>query len=174
MRVSAVCGMLSLGAAGVLGMRQGSQGPVQARATLHDAQGREVGTATLTQAAAGTLARLELHGLAPGWHGVHVHAAGKCEPPFQTAGSHWDMGGHPHGVLGSQGGHSGDLPNVLVGADSSATVEFQAPRLAISGAESALDADGAAIVVHAGPDDYKTDPSGNSGARIACGVLGRM
>ncbi len=151
------------------------QGPkaAQVTATLRDAQGKEAGHAVLSETAAGTLVRLEIKGLPPGWHGVHLHAVGRCEPPFQTAGSHWDVGAHQHGFQGSQGGHWGDLPNVLVGPDSTAVVEFLAPRAALSGESSILDADGAAVVVHAGPDDYRSDPAGNSGGRIACGVLER-
>lgn len=151
----------------------GQQAAVRAGATLRDGQGREVGRAVLSDTPAGTLVRLELSGLAPGWHAVHLHGTGRCDPPFQTAGSHWDTGARQHGFLSTQGGHSGDLPNVLVRADSGATVEFLASQAALSGAASVLDADGAAIVVHAGPDDYRTDPAGNSGGRVACGVLER-
>jgi Cu-Zn family superoxide dismutase len=155
---------------------RGPQGPQAARvtATLRDAQGREVGRAVFAETGAGTLVRLEVQGLPPGWHAVHLHAVGRCEPPFQTAGPHWDVGGHSHGFQGSQGGHGGDLPNVRVGPDSTAAVEVLAPRVVLSGEGGILDADGAAIVVHAGPDDYRTDPSGNSGGRIACGVLERL
>jgi Cu-Zn family superoxide dismutase len=173
MRVAAARRLSAVGVSLVLGITLTNSAAAQARATLHDAAGRDVGSVTLTPASSGSLVHLELHGLPPGWHGVHVHAVGRCEAPFQTAGSHWDVGGHAHGPFGAHGPHSGDLPNVLVGADSSATVEFVASGLALSGAENALDADGAAIVVHAGRDDYRTDPSGNSGGRIACGVLER-
>jgi Cu-Zn family superoxide dismutase len=153
----------------------GQQAPSARRltATLRDVQGRQVGQAVLSETAAGTLVRLEIKGLPPGWHGVHLHAVGRCEPPFQSAGSHWDVGGHQHGFQSAQGGHAGDLPNVLVGPDSTAAVEFVASRVVLSGESGILDADGGAVVVHAGPDDYRSDPAGNSGGRIACGVLER-
>ena len=108
-------------------------------------------------------------GLPAGVHGVHIHTTGKCDAPdFTTAGGHWNPTGKMHGSENPMGPHEGDLPNLTVGADGSGNLTFT-----VAGASLAtmLDADGAAFVVHAGSDDYKTDPSGNSGGRIACGVF---
>lgn len=113
-----------------------------------------------------------LHGLSPGEHGLHVHATGKCMgPDFASAGGHLNPEGHQHGTLNPAGHHMGDLPNVT--ADASGNAGATIP-ITIGDAElvrNLLDEDGSAIVVHAGPDDYKTDPSGKSGGRVACGVF---
>jgi Cu-Zn family superoxide dismutase len=112
--------------------------------------------------------------MAPGAYGVHLHAVGRCDPPgFTSAGPHCNPTGHQHGKDNPQGMHKGDLPNLLVGTDGRGTFEYTVPGATLlgRGAGALLDADGAAIVVHAQADDYRTDPSGNSGARIACGTL---
>jgi superoxide dismutase, Cu-Zn family len=112
---------------------------------------------------------IQAQGLAAGTYGVHLHAIGRCEgPSFESAGPHWNPTGRQHGARNPQGRHLGDLPNLVVEANGGGRIEF-----AIAGSSSAAlaDADGTAVVIHAGVDDYLTDPSGNSGARIACGVL---
>jgi Cu-Zn family superoxide dismutase len=112
---------------------------------------------------------VQAQGLAAGTYGVHLHAVGRCEgPTFESAGPHWNPAGRQHGSLNPQGPHLGDLPNLVVGADGGGRVEF---ALAGTATAALADADGTAVVIHAGVDDYRTDPSGNSGARIACGVL---
>ncbi len=140
---------------------------------LFDAAGRAVGNVVLTADSAGLDLKFDVHDLTPGAHGVHVHAAGRCErPDFLTAGAHLDDGAHHHGRLNPAGWHLGDLPNLLVGPDGTARVTlrlgsrspgFELKRL--------FDGDGSAVIIHAGPDDGLTDPSGGSGARIVCGII---
>ena len=112
-------------------------------------------------------------GLAPGRYGAHIHAVGRCEgPDFESAGPHWNPGGRQHGAENPQGAHLGDLPNLAVDAEGHGRMEFSIPGATLRGGQPLLDADGAAIVIHAAPDDFRTDPAGNSGARILCGVIG--
>lgn len=140
-----------------------------ARADLAGADGQSRGTAVLTATISGLMLRVEAQGLAPGEHGIHLHAIGRCDPPdFQTAGPHWNPTAHQHGSDNPQGPHAGDLPNIVIGADGRGSLS--AP-LAGARLGDLLDSDGAAIVIHANADDYRTDPSGNSGGRIACGVI---
>jgi Cu-Zn family superoxide dismutase len=138
-------------------------------AVLHNADGVEVGRATVADVAGGMRVTLDAHALPPGTHGAHIHAVGRCDAPaFQTAGGHWNPTGARHGAMNPQGPHEGDLPNLIVGSDGHGTIGVVAPGGSVA---ALLDADGAAIVVHAGADDLMTDPAGNSGARIACGVF---
>lgn len=141
-----------------------------ATATLHDTAGRELGTLTLRQSATGIAVTGVLRGLPPGTHAIHLHTVGRCDGGFESAGGHWNPAGHQHGTRNPNGPHAGDLPNITAGADSTANVELTTPGGTLRGEQGLLDADGAAVVVHAGPDDYHTDPAGASGARIACGV----
>lgn len=145
-----------------------------ARAELRDASGRAVGSATATQSDGGIRIRVEGTSLSSGAHGAHVHTVGQCTPPdFASAGAHWNPSGAQHGKDNPAGMHAGDLPNILIGTDGAGTLEYVIPNGRMTGGSGAmLDADGAALVIHAGPDDYRTDPSGNSGGRIACGVFG--
>ena len=109
-------------------------------------------------------------GLPPGRYGAHVHAVGRCEGPgFESAGPHWNPTARQHGRLNPAGRHLGDLPNLEIGANRVGRIEFTIPGATLAGL---LDRDGASVVIHAAPDDERTDPSGNSGARIACAVLG--
>ena len=144
----------------------------QAQASLNGPDGAAHGRALIGEGGGPKLAvRVEATGLPPGVHGVHIHAVGRCDPPdFQTAGPHWNPTGHQHGRDNPQGAHMGDLPNISIGADGRGALDFAVPAATLAGL---LDADGAALVIHAGPDDYKSDPSGNSGGRIACGVIQR-
>lgn len=143
--------------------------PAQASAVLHDGAGGEVGSAVAADSDGGIKVTVTVHGLAAGMHGAHVHAVGKCEAPgFTSAGGHWNPTEKQHGSLNPMGPHMGDLPNLAVGADGGGTLNFTIPGASVAGL---LDADGAALVIHAGPDDMKTDPSGNSGGRVACGVF---
>lgn len=121
----------------------------------------------------GVEVRVQAAGLAPGHYGVHVHGVGRCEgPEFESAGPHWNPAGREHGTLNPQGHHLGDLPNIEVDSDGAGRLEFAIAGAVMQGGEHPLfDADGASVVIHAAPDDYRTDPGGNSGARIACGVL---
>jgi Cu-Zn family superoxide dismutase len=138
---------------------------------MRDATGRDLGTLTMTNATGGLMLTGVVRGLPPGTHGIHVHTTGRCEPPFTSAGPHWNPMSRLHGTLNPQGPHLGDMPNIIVSTDSSATVSVTTTGGTLRGADALLDADGAAVVVHERTDDYRTDPSGNSGNRIACGVV---
>jgi len=144
-----------------------------AHAELRNAGGQVVGTAMLTQVGNAVRVVLEAQGLPPGVKGVHIHAVGKCDPPdFTTAGSHFNPQGRQHGALNPQGPHAGDLPNITIAPDGKGRLESTTQMVTLlTGPTSVFDADGSAIVVHAAPDDFRTDPTGNSGARIACGVI---
>ena len=140
-------------------------------ATVHDASGTDLGTLTIGERDAGLVVTGTLRGLAPGTHGIHIHAVGRCEPPFQTAGGHWNPLTHQHGTENPNGPHAGDMQNIVAGSDGTAIVNVTTPTGTLRGTNGLLDTDGASVVVHAAADDYKTDPSGNSGARVACGVV---
>ena len=138
-------------------------------ANLGDATGRAVGRATVREVAGGLRVTLDARGLPPGTHGAHLHTVGRCDAPgFASAGGHWNPLAAKHGSMNPQGPHAGDLPNLTVGNDGRGTLGVTLAGATMAGL---LDADGAAMVVHAQADDLQTDPSGNSGARIACGVL---
>ncbi len=147
--------------------------PGSARAELRLANGSAAGTATVTQSGDGLLVTVAGTGLPAGDHGVHVHMTGACDAPtFETAGGHWNPTGAQHGSENPAGMHKGDLPNLVVAADGSGTLSFTVEGASISGgANGLLDSDGAAVVVHESAADYRPDPSGASGGRIACGVL---
>ncbi len=146
-----------------------------AKAELRNAQGETVGNATLSEGHAGVRIALQLAKLPPGTHGFHIHAVGKCDPPaFTTAGGHFNPDARKHGGKSAEGPHAGDLPNLVIGPDGSFKGEVLAPRVTLTaGTHSLLTANGTALVVHADPDDESTDPTGNSGGRIACGVITR-
>jgi Cu-Zn family superoxide dismutase len=149
----------------------GTQAPGgrSAMAMLRTAANADAGRATATEVEGGLRITLDARGLPAGTHGAHVHLVGRCDAPdFTTAGAHWNPTGRQHGVMNPQGPHSGDLPNLIVGTDGRGTVGVTIPGGTLAGL---LDTDGSAMVVHANPDDLKTDPSGNSGGRIACGVF---
>ena len=136
------------------------------------ADGNLAARAMVWQGRAGLEIRVQAAGLAAGHYGVHLHATGRCDGPgFESAGPHWNPTGRQHGSLNPQGHHLGDLDNLDVDESGAGRLEFTIPGGSTSGAGGLLDADGAAVVIHAGADDYRTDPSGNSGARIACGTL---
>ena len=143
----------------------------QAMAKLKDSKGQSVGEVMLKQTPHGTLLHAKFSNLPPGAHAFHVHTVGKCEPPFKSAGGHFNPGGKKHGFMAADGLHAGDMPNIHVPASGSLETEVLNTLLKLD--SSLFDADGAAIVLHAGPDDYKTDPAGAAGARIACGVIAR-
>ena len=150
-------------------------GPPRLNAELRDGQGRSLGRATVEQSGDSLRVSVEVAGMSAGSYGAHLHAAGRCDAPrFTTAGAHWNPIGQKHGKDNPQGMHKGDLPNLLVGADGRGSFEYTVPNAMLSGTSPAklIDEDGASVVIHAKPDDHRTDPSGNSGARIACGVLG--
>ena len=146
-----------------------------ARAEMRNAGGQPVGVATFTQVGRAVRVVLEAQGLPPGVKGVHVHAVGKCDAPgFNSAGDHFNPTGKQHGALNPAGPHAGDLPNITIGADGRGRLESTTELITLlGGPTSVFDGNGSALVVHAAPDDFRTDPTGNSGARIACGVITR-
>ena len=147
--------------------------PPVSEITIAGADGAPLGTLEVSQGAAGVTIALAATGMAAGVHGVHLHEKGQCDGPrFESAGAHWNPAGKQHGRDNPQGAHMGDLANLDVPASGSASANFSIPGAAMRGGSSPLaDADGTAILVHAKADDYKTDPSGASGDRIACAVV---
>jgi len=142
---------------------------------LVNASGQAIGTVRAWQTPGGVTFRVEASGLPHGVHGVHVHAVGRCDPPdFSSAGPHWNPNDKRHGMNNPLGPHAGDLPNVTVAANGVLGETLTLTGASLTGPGPAgllLDANGAALVIHAAADDYVTDPSGNSGARIACAVI---
>jgi superoxide dismutase, Cu-Zn family len=151
-----------------------AQKPVKAE--LHDGQGNSVGTAEFSPAPQGVSIRLNLSGLPPGVHGIHVHAVSKCEgPAFTTAGGHLNPDMKHHGLENPEGPHAGDMPNITVGAQGTLMTTIVAPGVTMGDdPHSIFSNGGTAIVIHAMADDMKSDPAGNAGARIACGVIAKM
>lgn len=144
---------------------------VKAKANLQDTAGKAIGTVELEQTPHGTLLHARLENMPEGVHAFHVHQTGKCEAPFKSAGGHFNPAGEKHGFRVKEGHHAGDLPNIHVPANGKLEIEYFNSSLALS--EALFDQDGAAIVIHEGADDYKTDPAGAAGSRIACGVIKR-
>jgi Cu-Zn family superoxide dismutase len=152
----------------------GGGGSPELTADVRDANGRTLARAHARQDDGNVRIHVEAAGLPQGAYAAHVHTIGRCDAPdFTSAGPHWNPTGRQHGKDNPAGMHKGDLPNLLVGANGKGSFEFTIPGVQVSGGDPALlDADGSAVVIHASPDDYRTDPSGNAGTRIACGVLG--
>lgn len=144
-----------------------------ASATLLGGDGAAHGTAQIVQTAGGLQVSVAATGLTPGVHAAHVHTTGVCTgPDFTSAGGHWNPTARQHGVENPMGSHMGDMPNLTVGADGTGTLSYTiAGATLASGSAPLLDTDGAAVVVHALPDDNKSDPAGKAGGRVACGVL---
>jgi Cu-Zn family superoxide dismutase len=140
---------------------------------LNGTDGRPVGTVPLSEDANGVTIKVDASAIAAGTHGVHLHEKGLCEgPKFESAGAHWNPESKQHGRDNPMGAHLGDLANFDIGQAGAATTSFTVAGVTMSGATNALaDADGTSLVVHAKADDYRTDPSGNSGDRVACAVL---
>lgn len=144
-----------------------------ARATLAAGDGTPKGTATISEVPGGLKVVVNATGQTPGTHAVHIHMTGQCTgPDFTSAGGHWNPTNQKHGRDNPQGMHMGDMPNMTVAADGTGSIEYLVPQALLrSGATPLLDADGAAVVIHAQADDYKSDPTGNAGGRAACGVI---
>jgi len=132
-----------------------------------------VGKASFWEDPDGVHILAQVQGLPPGEHGIHLHAVGKCDPPdFATAGGHFNPAGKQHGLRNPAGSHAGDLPNLEVAADGRGGLNHVNRQVTLApGPRSLLGPDGTALVIHANPDDAVTDPSGNSGGRIACGII---
>jgi Cu-Zn family superoxide dismutase len=143
------------------------------KATLKNADGKEVGSAQLSQTPHGVLIKLNLKGIPAGEHAFHVHGTGKCEPPFTSAGGHFNPGSKKHGIMAMDGPHAGDMPNLHIPSDGALAIEVvnAAVSLEKDKPNSLYKPDGTALIVHAGKDDYKSDPTGEAGGRIACGVV---
>jgi superoxide dismutase, Cu-Zn family len=150
-----------------------------AYATFSSAAGEPRGTAVLWQDPDNIVhVELSLRNLPPGEHGIHFHAVGKCDgsgnTPFATAGSHYNPIGRQHGLNNPAGPHAGDAPNITVGTDGRAQMNFTTDRVTLTpGSTTLFDDDGSAIVIHAAPDDQMSQPAGSAGARIACGTVRR-
>jgi superoxide dismutase, Cu-Zn family len=141
-----------------------------ALAKLARADGSDAGVATLSQRNDGLWMEVTATRMVPGSYGIHLHAVGKCDAPdFTTAGPHWNPDGKQHGFDNPMGTHAGDLRNLVVNAEGIGSFNSKLPGTIAD----ALDADGLALMIHEKPDDYRTDPSGNSGKRIICGVFER-
>lgn len=152
-----------------------SLGPT-VRAAFIDRDRATVGDAVLQQTANGVLLRVNLRGIRSGTHAFHIHETGRCDPPtFASAGSHVAQGGGVHGFLNEGGPHAGDLPNIHVPAAGDVSVDLFLHEMTLDedGKRSLLDADGSALIVHENTDDYRTDPTGSAGDRIACAVVTR-
>ena len=147
-----------------------------AAAELVDPSGSVIGKATFEQTPTGVLMFVEVAGLPPGAHGIHLHAAGSCTPDFTHATGHITPDGVPHGLRHPDGPDSGDLPNLYVGSDGSAMAEFFTTLVSVAGGDmpALLDEDGSAVIIHENPDDHLTQPIGGAGGRIACGVIASM
>jgi len=144
-----------------------------ATADLMSAGGRKIGTAALFDEKDKVRLVVDATGLDPGKHGIHFHAVGQCQDPaFTTAGPHFNPAGRKHGLDGADGPHAGDLPNLEADKDGRAHYDVTTDRVTLGpGPASLFNADGTAVVIHAKEDDQKTDPAGNSGDRLACGVV---
>lgn len=144
-----------------------------AKASLKDKTGKDVGQVQLVQTPHGVLLRMSLKNMPAGERAFHIHSVGKCEPPFTTAGDHFNPAGRKHGMSAANGAHAGDMPNLHIPGNGELVVEIANPAISLVKGQpnSVFDTDGSAIVIHAGPDDYKSDPAGNAGDRIACGVI---
>jgi Cu-Zn family superoxide dismutase len=150
-----------------------SRSAAKTKVELKDTEGRSVGNVILWDQGTGVGLELHLHDLTPGEHAIHFHQVPKCESPdFKSAGGHFNPDHKKHGFDNPEGHHAGDMTNFTVGADGKANLHLEDKDVTLKeGPHSLLGGEGSAIVVHAKADDYKTDPSGNSGDRVACGVV---
>ncbi|PRP96937.1 superoxide dismutase family protein [Enhygromyxa salina] len=173
-QLSLCCAAVILCLAPLSGCKDDEDDARTAVAQLTDSDGKSVGEATFTEVATGI--KLEYRGfeLPAGSHGFHIHETGKCDPPsFESAGGHFNPTGAAHGLEGNDGAHVGDLPNLVVNADGPTEYDtiIRGANLEKSDTQSLLAGDGTALVIHRDPDDGQTDPAGNAGPRIACGVI---
>ncbi|NVD44660.1 superoxide dismutase family protein [Qipengyuania atrilutea] len=143
-------------------------------AMIMSSTGAQLGTATLLENGNSLSVSVEVAGLPPGSHGFHLHTTGRCEAPdFQSAGGHLNPANKSHGIYSPNGAHLGDLPNLQVSDNGTAAQTFSLVGNNVNSEAAIFDADGTAVMIHAGADDYRTDPAGDAGSRIACGVLRR-
>lgn len=173
MRIARVmCSLVAAAGVAAFSLSAQAQSPT-AKAALKDATGKDVGTVQLIQTPHGVLLKMALKGAVPGEHAFHIHAVGKCEAPFTSAGGHFNPASKKHGMEAAEGSHAGDMPNLHIPANGELTIEIANHMVSLAKGQpnSLFDADGSALIIHAGVDDYKTDPTGNAGDRIACGVI---
>jgi superoxide dismutase, Cu-Zn family len=167
-----VCGCAALAAGAA--EPTSTSGTPSASATFIDIGGQRRGTATLTQTPAGVLIQIDLTGVPPGVHAFHVHEKGTCDPKaaFETAGAHYAPGDSRHGFIVPDGPHAGDMTNQFASKDGVLRAEVVNSGVTLgTGATTLFDADGSSLIVHASADDYRSQPSGNAGGRIACAVI---
>ena len=154
-----------------------AQGPAKSSYDIVADGGRKAGTVSLAEAPKGILIRVEVTGLTPGWHGMHIHSVATCaDPGFKASGGHIHDASTAsvHGLLNANETDLGDLPNIYAGADGKAAAEVFAPNVSVGAAAgrlNLLDADGSALVIHASPDDHSSEPIGGAGARVACAAI---
>ncbi len=162
-------GVLLAGCASVTGEKE----PLSAEATLKDKDGKQVGVATFIETPDGVRVAVTGYRLPPGSHGLHIHAVGVCQPPdFTSSGPHFNPAKKLHGRLNPQGPHAGDLPNLVIAASGEGGIDITTKAFTLTpGGVSLFGDNGTSIIIHANADDEKTDPTGNSGGRIACGVI---
>lgn len=146
---------------------------MQARASIINPQGEQIGTATFIQEENGVQVEAEVSGLSSGAHGFHIHETGMCEPTdFSSAGDHFNPTNQQHGLEIEAGPHAGDLPNILIGEDGSGSQSVLNPYVTLDeGSTSLLGGSGTALMIHEGSDDYQSQPSGDAGSRVGCGVI---
>lgn len=171
MKANITAAVLGLSLLFILGC--GESAPAAAKAVLVNTQGQKVGEATFTDTLQGVKIILKVENLPPGLHAFHIHEKGVCTAPdFQGAGGHFNPFGKKHGLKNPQGAHAGDLPNLSVGADGRGSLDTVAAQVTLKeGKNSLLQPGGTSLVIHANPDDDLTDPAGNAGPRLACGVI---
>lgn len=147
--------------------------PKSVSVQLHDGSGKSVGTAKISSHDGGVEIKLNVKGLPAGEHALHFHQNAKCEgPDFKSAGPHFNPDGKHHGLENAEGPHAGDMPNFTVGANGKAKTTVVNPRVNLGSDNHSLFSNGGtALVIHAKADDLKSDPAGNAGDRIACGVI---
>ncbi|MDP4085665.1 MAG: superoxide dismutase family protein [Bacillota bacterium] len=151
------------------------QNPTKVNVKMYNAVGDSLGTIELAEQSSGVKLNIKLDGLTPGIHAIHIHDSGKCvAPDFKSAGNHFDIEGKEHGLMHPKGAHAGDLPNLIVEDDGSVKAELMAPNVSLKdGKKSLFTKKGTSIVIDEGKDDGMTQPSGDSGKRIACGEITR-
>ena len=143
-----------------------------AAAEIIDTDKKAIGNATFEQTKTGVLITVDVTGLSPGAHGIHLHSVGTCEPDFKASKGHINPDEAKHGLRNPDGPDSGDLPNIFAASDGKAQAEIFTTRVSLTGGKAALlDADGSALIIHANRDDHMTQPIGGAGDRVACGVI---